>query len=57
VSPLRTEKQKMLAGELYHANDPELEADRNAVMGEPSAHGLDVSDPAYLRMTPAPPFA
>jgi maltose O-acetyltransferase len=30
VSPLRTEKQKMLAGELYHANDPELEADRNA---------------------------
>jgi maltose O-acetyltransferase len=30
VSPFRTEKQKMLAGELYHANDAELEADRNA---------------------------
>jgi maltose O-acetyltransferase len=30
VSPFRTEKQKMLAGELYHANDAELEADRSA---------------------------
>jgi maltose O-acetyltransferase len=30
VSQFRTEKQKMLAGELYHANDAELEADRNA---------------------------
>jgi maltose O-acetyltransferase len=30
VSPFRTEKQKMLAGELYYANDAELEADRSA---------------------------
>lgn len=30
MSPFRTEKQKMLAGELYHANDAELEADRSA---------------------------
>jgi maltose O-acetyltransferase len=30
VSPFRTEKQKMLAGELYQANDAELEADRAA---------------------------
>jgi maltose O-acetyltransferase len=30
VSLFRTEKQKMLAGELYQANDAELEADRNA---------------------------
>jgi maltose O-acetyltransferase len=30
VSLLRTEKQKMLAGDLYHANDAELEADRRA---------------------------
>ena len=30
MSQFRTEKQKMLAGELYHANDAELEADRNA---------------------------
>jgi len=30
VSLSRTEKQKMLAGELYHANDAELEADRRA---------------------------
>jgi len=30
VSQVQTEKQKMLAGELYHANDAELEADRNA---------------------------
>jgi maltose O-acetyltransferase len=30
VSLFRTEKQKMLAGELYHANDAELAADRNA---------------------------
>jgi maltose O-acetyltransferase len=29
VSLARSEKQKMLAGELYHANDPELEADRS----------------------------
>jgi len=32
VSPFRTEKQKMLAGELYHANDAELEADLNAAV-------------------------
>jgi hypothetical protein len=30
VSLFRTEKQKMLAGELYNANDAELEADREA---------------------------
>lgn len=30
MSLFRTEKQKMLAGELYHANDVELEADRSA---------------------------
>ena len=30
MSLFRTEKQKMLAGELYHANDAQLEADRNA---------------------------
>jgi maltose O-acetyltransferase len=30
VSLFRTEKQKMLAGELYRANDPELKADRSA---------------------------
>jgi len=30
VSLFRTEKQKMLAGEPYHANDAELEADRSA---------------------------
>jgi len=30
VSPFRTEKQKMLAGELYHADDAELIADRSA---------------------------
>jgi maltose O-acetyltransferase len=30
VSLFRTQKQKMLAGELYHADDPELAADRNA---------------------------
>lgn len=30
MSLFRTEKQKMLAGELYHANDAELEADRKA---------------------------
>ena len=30
MSLSRTEKQKMLAGGLYHANDPELEADRTA---------------------------
>ncbi len=29
MSLFRTEKQKMLAGELYHANDAELEADRS----------------------------
>ena len=33
MSKFRTEKQKMLAGELYHANDPELEADRSAAAG------------------------
>jgi maltose O-acetyltransferase len=33
VSLVRSEKQKMLAGELYHANDPELEADRSAAAG------------------------
>jgi maltose O-acetyltransferase len=30
VSLSRTEKQKMLAGEFYHANDPQLEGDRRA---------------------------
>ena len=30
MSLFRTEKQKMLAGELYQANDAELEADRSA---------------------------
>ena len=30
MSPFRTEKQKMLAGELYHADDAELIADRSA---------------------------
>jgi len=30
VSLFQTEKQKMLAGKLYHANDAELEADRSA---------------------------
>ena len=30
MSLFRTEKQKMLAGEPYHANDAELEADRSA---------------------------
>jgi maltose O-acetyltransferase len=30
VSRVRTEKQKMLAGELYHADDAELIADRSA---------------------------
>ena len=30
MSLFRTEKQKMLAGELYHADDAELKADRNA---------------------------
>lgn len=30
MSLFRTEKQNMLAGELYHANDAELEADRSA---------------------------
>ena len=29
MSLSQSEKQKMLAGELYHANDPELEADRS----------------------------
>src|SRR3954470_9220497 len=28
--PMQTEKQKMLAGELYHAGDAELAKDRNA---------------------------
>ena len=32
MSLLRTEKQKMLAGELYHADDAELAADRNAAV-------------------------
>ena len=27
---MRTEKQKMLAGELYHAGDPEIQADQAA---------------------------
>ena len=30
MSLYRTEKRKMLAGEFYHANDAELEADRSA---------------------------
>ena len=30
MSLFQTEKQKMLAGKLYHANDAELEADRSA---------------------------
>ena len=30
MSLFRTEKQKMLAGELYNSNDAELEADRDA---------------------------
>ena len=30
MSSFQTEKQKMLAGGFYHANDPELEADRAA---------------------------
>ena len=30
MSLFRTEKQKMLAGELYNPNDAELEADRDA---------------------------
>jgi maltose O-acetyltransferase len=44
---MRTEKQKMLAGELYHAGDPEIQADQaiaktwmvryNAALGESAA--------------------
>ena len=47
MSLTRSEKQKMLAGELYHASDPELQADRdvagarlvryNAALGVPDA--------------------
>jgi hypothetical protein len=28
IDYMRTEKQKMLAGELYHAGDPEIQADQ-----------------------------
>ena len=28
----QTEKQKMLAGQLYHANDPEIQADQRSAM-------------------------
>jgi maltose O-acetyltransferase len=45
VSQFRTEKQKMLAGELYHANDAELEADRNAASAWMDRYNAALSPP------------
>jgi maltose O-acetyltransferase len=38
----KSAKQKMLAGELYHAGDPELQRDQAAELGRPIKIGRNV---------------